>query len=149
MEDSYRIQEVEIHYVRPHVSDMVQIADSEEASKLFRLFAGPQKLDYKEFFWVMLLSRSQHALGIAEVAMGSAQGVSVNIKEIFQLALKTNASSIILCHNHPSGSLKPSEADIELTKSISEFGKLIDVRLLDHLIITKEGYCSFLDEGMI
>ena len=73
----------------------------------------------------------------------------MDIKVVFQTALKSNASSILLCHNHPSGNLKPSEQDIKITKSIKEAGKLMEIALLDHLIITDEGFFSFADEGMM
>ena len=70
-------------------------------------------------------------------------------KVIFVAALKSCSSSIILAHNHPSGNLKPSEADLQLTRKIKEAGKLLDIQVLDHLIISSEGYLSFADEGIL
>jgi DNA repair protein RadC len=79
--------------------------------------------------------------------MGSTSGTTVNLKEIFQLVLKTNAVAIILCHNHPSGNLKPSNADIALTKRIKSLADVVDIAVLDHIILTSEGYYSLSDEG--
>jgi DNA repair protein RadC len=71
------------------------------------------------------------------------------VKLVFQYGLLCNASSLILIHNHPSGSLDPSRADLDLTKKIKEASLIIEIQMLDHLIITKEGYCSLADEGLI
>jgi DNA repair protein RadC len=88
-------------------------------------------------------------LGIFEVSSGGITGTVADPKLIFVAALKSGACGLVLSHNHPSGNLQPSQADIELTKRIKEGGKLLDIQLLDHLIITSEGYCSFSDEGII
>ncbi len=143
------IHEVQIHYIRPLIADMKKVAKSNEAEPLFRISLDSKRIDYKEFFQVMLLSRANNVLGIAEISVGSTVGTVVNIKEIFQLALKMNASFIILCHNHPSGNLTPSMEDLNLTRNITSFGKMIDVGIIDHLILTSEGYYSFADNGFI
>lgn len=143
------IQEVEIHYVRPKVEAMPKVTSVEEAERQFRLFSNPKRIDLKEFFWVMLLSNSNHMLGIAEVGTGNTSQTVVNVKEVFQLVLRSNASGVILCHNHPSGNLKPSDMDIRLCKEINQFAKLLGVSLLDSLILTSESVCSFKEEGLI
>jgi len=74
-------------------------------------------------------------------------GTVADPKVIFQVALKSNSSSIILCHNHPSGNVKPSKADIQLTRKITQAGEVLDLSVLDHLILTDECYYSFADEG--
>ena len=104
-------------------------------------------IDYRESFKVLLLSRANGVLGISNLFTGGLSGVVVDPKLIFQVALKCNSSSIILMHNHPSANLKPSEADLSLTKKITEIGKLLDLKLLDHVIFTSESYFSFADEG--
>jgi DNA repair protein RadC len=76
-------------------------------------------------------------------------GTVADPRLIFMTALKVAACNLILCHNHPSGNLKPSEADIELTRKIVDAGRLLDIRVLDHVIVTAEGYYSFSDEGLI
>ena len=117
---------------------------------MFRKIIDEHRIDYKEIFCVMLLSRANQVLGISEIGSGSTAGVVMNTKEIFQLALLTNACACItLCHNHPSGKLIPSEQDKECTSKISEACKLLDIKLLDHIILTSEGHYSFSDEGML
>ena len=106
-------------------------------------------LEYRESFCVLLMSRANRVLGISQVSMGGVSGTVADPKVIFQHALKANASSLILLHNHPSGNTNPSEADIHLTKKLVEGGKLLDLAVLDHLIVTTDGYYSFADEGLI
>ncbi len=143
------VQEIQIHYLRPKVEEMEKVCSAREAEPLFRKFSDPNRLDYKEFFWVMLISRANQVLGIAEISVGGTSETVVNNKEIFQLALKTNSSQIILCHNHPSGKLEPSSQDIQLTASLRTFGKMIGVAIIDHIILTTEGYYSFADNGLL
>lgn len=149
MESQHNIQEVTIHYKRPNVSVMPKIDSSKDAENVIRSIVDVSRIDHKEFFWVILLSRGNRVLGVAKTAEGSTEGVSVNLKEIFQLTIKSNAAAVILCHNHPSGNLQPSQADVSITKKVKEFAKLLDVAVLDHLIITTEGYYSFVDEGVL
>lgn len=139
--------EVEIHYKRPMLDTKLKLNSSETTNELLRKFIDTNKIDFKEFFWVLLLSNNNQVLGISEIAIGQTMGVSVNIKEIFQLALLANASVIIVAHNHPSGKLEPSKADKNITKKIKSAAKLLDITLLDHLIITSESYASFSDNN--
>lgn len=106
-------------------------------------------IEYRESFAVLLMNRANRALGIAQISSGGISGTVADPKVIFQHALKANASSIILLHNHPSGNATPSEADIHLTKKLVECGKFLDLAVLDHLIITTDRYYSFADEGLI
>jgi DNA repair protein RadC len=141
------IQEVQIHYSRPNIIEMPQITCSMQTEALLRSHIDLKRLDLKEFFWIILLTHTNHVLGISEIAVGDTAEVAVNKKEIFQLALKANASHIILCHNHPSGNTQPSLSDLSLTKDIASFSSMIGVTIADHLIISSEGYYSFADEG--
>ncbi|HAQ02376.1 hypothetical protein A2467_02275 [Candidatus Nomurabacteria bacterium RIFOXYC2_FULL_36_8] len=140
------IHEVEIVYKRPVLSLMKAVKCAEDIVELFRGLIPEDKIDFKEFFLVALLSRSNHVFGVSIISIGATDGACVNIKEIFQLAIKTNSSSIILCHNHPSGNLTPSASDIKLTKKIKEVCGFCDIALLDHVIISSEGHNSFIDE---
>jgi DNA repair protein RadC len=88
-------------------------------------------------------------LGYCQISSGGLSGTVADVRIIMQAALKSNACSIILSHNHPSGNLIPSEADKDLTKKIREAGKFLDIPALDHLIITSETYFSFADEGLM
>ncbi len=86
-------------------------------------------------------------MGYCQISAGGLTGTMADVRMIMQTALKSNSCSIILSHCHPSGNLEPSEADKDLTKKIQEAGKVLDIAVLDHLIITSESYYSFTDEG--
>jgi DNA repair protein RadC len=96
------------------------------------------------------MNRSNSVLGIMAVSKGGLSGTVTDVRLIFQGAIKANASGIIVCHNHPSGNLKPSESDTKITRKIKEAGNLMDIQLLDHLILTMDGsYYSFADNGLL
>jgi len=98
---------------------------------------------------ILLLNRANKCLGIFTVSQGGTTSTEVDAKLIFATALKCNAINIILAHNYPSGNLSPSGADTQLTKKLKEGGKLLNIDVLDHIIITEDGYYSFADEGKI
>jgi DNA repair protein RadC len=102
-----------------------------------------------EEFWIILVGRSQKVLAKELVSKGGLSATVADPKIIFYIALQQQASGIILVHNHPSGNLKPSHQDIDLTKKISAAGRMLEINVLDHLIITDNGYYSFGDEGII
>jgi DNA repair protein RadC len=108
-------------------------------------------LDNKPYeeFWIVLLSRSNSILSREMISIGSLTASLADPRKIFKLALEKLAASMILSHNHPSGNLKPSESDINLTRKLINAGKLLDISVLDHLIIGEGKYFSFADEGMI
>jgi len=105
-------------------------------------------LNHEEFY-VIMLNNANEIINTKQVSKGGMTSTIVDGKIIFNMALTHNASAIIVSHNHPSGSLNPSEADIRLTKALREFGKYIDLPLLDHLIFTDNGYFSFADSGQM
>jgi len=102
-----------------------------------------------EEFWVLLLNRNNLVIDKMLVSQGGISGTVIDVRIILKMALDKLASSIILCHNHPSGNLMPSEADKDITKKIKEAGKHMDIPVLDHLIIANDTYFSFADEGLI
>jgi DNA repair protein RadC len=102
-----------------------------------------------EEFWILLLNRANHIILKKNVSSGGISGTVVDPRLIFKAAIEHNASGIILCHNHPSGNTKPSEADIQLTRKLRDAGKNLDIDILDHLIIAGQQYYSFADEGII
>jgi len=107
-----------------------------------------EDLVYEEFH-IIILNRANRILKSILISRGGVSQTTVDGKIIFKNALMNNASALILCHNHPSGTLKPSQSDINLTKKLIEFSKLIDITILDHLIITDTDYYSFADNNMI
>ncbi len=102
-----------------------------------------------EEFWVLFLNRSSAVLKKELISRGGVSGTVVDTKIIFKAAIESLASSVILCHNHPSGNIKPSEQDIQITKKLVEAGKFLEIPILDHVIVSEAGYYSFADEGMI
>jgi DNA repair protein RadC len=102
-----------------------------------------------EEFWILLIGRSGKVLAKELISKGGLSGTVADPKIIFHVALQHQASGIIMAHNHPSGNLKPSQLDIELTKKIAGAGRMLDINVLDHLIITDNGYYSFGDEGLL
>ncbi|HSD05850.1 RadC family protein [Flavobacterium sp.] len=101
-----------------------------------------------EEFWVLYLNNSNKILFKTQLSKGGLTGTVVDTRIVFKIALEQNATSIILSHNHPSGKLQPSEADIQITKKIKSAGQQLDIPVLDHIIITERGYYSFADEGI-
>ncbi len=102
-----------------------------------------------EEFWILLLNRANRICAREQVSSGGVAGTVVDAKVVFRKAIEGQACSVILCHNHPSGNLQPSQADIKLTKKLVDAGKSIDILVLDHLIIAETGYYSFADEGLL
>lgn len=102
-----------------------------------------------EEFWVLLLNRSNQVIDRRNISKGGVSGTVADAKLIFKVAIEKLASSMILCHNHPSGSIAPSDADIRLTKKLVEASKNLDISILDHIIVGNNNYYSFADEGVI
>lgn len=102
-----------------------------------------------EEFWVLLLNRMNQVVKKKRISEGGVSGTVADPKIIYKLALEDLASGVIVAHNHPSGNLKPSQSDIDLTRKLKEAGRFLEVQLLDHLIIANRNYFSFADEGLI
>ncbi|HMK59200.1 MAG TPA: JAB domain-containing protein [Nitrososphaeraceae archaeon] len=146
----YEVAEIQLSYksnVRPSLRP--KISGSKDAYNVLLENWNDSKIEFVEQFKVLLLNRANKVLGIFEVSNGSATGTVADPKLIFAAAIKGNACGIILAHNHPSGNLQPSQADIDLTKKMREGGKLLEIQVLDHVIVTTEGYYSFADEGFM
>lgn len=106
-------------------------------------------IELQEEFKVLLLNRANEVLGIYPLSKGGITGTVVDSRLIFAVALKCNATGIIIAHNHPSGTLKPSDNDITLTRSIKKCAELLNINLIDHIIVTKNGFYSFSNEGKL
>jgi DNA repair protein RadC len=103
----------------------------------------------EEEFWIIYLNRANHLSGKEPVSKGGIAGTYVDVKSIFKRALQHSASGIILAHNHPSGNIKPSQADISITKKINNAGDILEIKVWDHIIVGTGRYFSFADEGLI
>ena len=106
-------------------------------------------IEYCESFYVILLNRKNNVLGVSKISFGGLAGTVVDPKKVFQIALKANSAVVILAHNHPSGNTNPSKSDIDITKKCAQAGKFLDMAVLDHIIVTRGGYFSFADEGLL
>jgi len=145
-----KVAEVELIYRnKVKASERPAIATSKDCYHLLRQSWDENKIELLEQFKILLLNRGNKVLGIFEVSAGGITGTVVDPRIIFSAALKANATSIILAHNHPSGNLKPSAADKELTSRMKAAGQILEIRVWDHLIITNDGYFSFADEGLM
>jgi len=102
-----------------------------------------------EEFWIILMNRANKVLKKERVSVGGTSVTVVDAKILFRKAIEGHATSLILCHNHPSGQLRPSQADLNLTQSLKAAGKTLDINIMDHLIIADGGYYSFADEGVM
>ncbi len=102
-----------------------------------------------EEFWILLLSRNNSIIGKQKISSGGISGTIADPKIIYKIAIQSMACGIVLCHNHPSGSIKPSTHDLNLTKKIAEAGKMFDIIVFDHIIIGNKQYFSFADEGLM
>lgn len=134
-------------HVKP--SQRPKVGSSQSVYEIFKRSWDEGKIELVEQFKVLFLNRANKVLGIFEVSSGGIAATVVDPKLIFVAALKAGASGIILAHNHPSGNLSASQADITLTKKIREGCKLLEIQLLDHIIMTSEKYMSFADEGLL
>lgn len=123
-----------------------QITGSKDAYEIIRPFLTD--LNHEEFH-VLHFNRANLIIGHTQISSGGITGTVVDTRMVFKSALDLQSTSIILCHNHPSGNLRPSNEDISLTKKFREAGKLIDVSVMDHLIVSSGGYFSFADEGLL
>ncbi|MCX2573645.1 JAB domain-containing protein [Pedobacter sandarakinus] len=150
VQEQFKVAEVQVSYKPDYnINERPRISSSEETYNLIKQQWDMGRINFLEEFKVVLLNRSNRVLGVVDISMGGVSGTYVDPKIVFAIALKGNASSLILSHNHPSGSLRPSESDIKLTKKLVECGKLLDIVVLDHMIISEQSYYSFADEGMM
>ena len=125
-----------------------QICNSESANKILAPFFEEYH-NVREAVFALYLNRANNVIGVLRVSEGSINSCTIDPRLVLKPALELLASSIILAHNHPSGTLKPSMADKEITNQIKNGAKLLDMQLVDHLIFSDEGYISFADEGLL
>ena len=141
--------EIEVSY-RPAISNKPIITSSLDAYTVLKDFISQNTIALQEHFIVMYLNRANRVLGVYKLSNGGITGTVADPRLILGIALKIAATGIILAHNHPSGNLKPSSADVELTKKIKTAAAFMDILVTDHLILSANGeYYSFADEGLI
>lgn len=145
-----RVAEVELIYKsKVKASERPLIRDSKDIYDVLKQIWDENKIEMLEEFKVLFLNRANRVIGVYDASSGGITGTVADPRLILAAAIKSLAVSLVLSHNHPSGNLKPSRADEELTIKIKEAAKYHDIRVIDHIIITSEGYYSFADEGLI
>lgn len=126
--------------------DNLQIKGSRDAADFLRPLIGD--LSHEEF-WVLFLNRRNKVIGKQKLSQGGMTGTVIDVRLVLKSALEKHATSLIFCHNHPSGNLDPSDADKRITRQLKEASAWMDIPVIDHLIVTQAGYFSFADEGML
>ncbi|MFZ1528344.1 MAG: JAB domain-containing protein [Ferruginibacter sp.] len=145
-----KVAEVELVYkTKVKAFERPLIKSSKDCYETFLKVWNENKIEFQEEFKVLLLNRANRVTGVYEASAGGITGTVADPRLILAAAIKSLSVSIVLAHNHPSGNLKPSRADEELTLKIKEAGKYHDIKVLDHIIVTSEGYYSFADEGLL
>jgi DNA repair protein RadC len=120
-----------------------------DAVDIFRAHFDGDEMDYRESFFALYLNQANKVLGIRKISECGISSTLVDVRIVMQAGLLCNASGIIVAHNHPSGNLNPSTADIKMTNQIREAGKILNMNVLDHVILTSDAHFSFADDGLM
>lgn len=125
--------------------ELTKITSSKVVFEMMQPIIG--ELPHEEF-WILYLNNSNKVISKSQLSKGGITGTLVDVRLVFKTALETGATSLILCHNHPSGALTPSDADKQITRKLKLAGDSLEIKVLDHLIVTENHYFSFVDEGI-
>lgn len=140
-----KISEFSLKYTKTDIQK-TKVTTSESASNVIRKFYFDDINIYESFF-ILLLNRANNTTGFAKISQGGTAGTVVDIKIIAKYAVESLSSAVIICHNHPSGDKRPSDADLNITRRIKDALLLLDIKLIDHIIITENDFYSFADNG--
>jgi DNA repair protein RadC len=143
------VPEVKLRVTRGKKAISDTIKSSTDGAEIFKRFIGKNKIETQELFAVAYLNQANKVLGVYVHSIGSISSVSVDVRLVLAGALQMGAVSLILCHNHPSGNLRPSEADEKMTKQLIKAASTHNINILDHIIITKDSHYSFAENGML
>jgi DNA repair protein RadC len=148
--DFMKVTEVElVYHNKTKVADRQQITSSFDAYQVLSEVWDEGKIELQEQFKILLLDRKNHVLGVSHISSGGITDCMVDARLVFATAVKARATGIILAHNHPSGNMQFSDADRNLTRKFCEGAKYLDMQVLDHLVLTSEGYSSMSDIGQL
>jgi len=146
----FQVSEIRVSYhPKFRASERPSVTTSRQAYEVLINNWDLDRINFQEQFYILLLNTAGKVIGISQIAAGGKAITVADLKLVFSVALKGQVTSIILAHNHPSENLQPSEADINLTRKMVEVGKLLELNVFDHLIVTRKRYYSFGDEGLI
>ena len=143
-----KLREVSAVYKKHSSVQNIKISSSNDVNEFVRKFY-PVGIDIREAMLTLFLNNSNRTLGFSVASIGGITGTLVDVRLLLRDALLTQSTSMILIHNHPSGNLDPSQADLSITEKVRKAGELMDIKLLDHLILTEESYYSFADIGKL
>jgi len=144
-----KVNEIQVSYKATSKQDRIKITNSQDAFKVILSNWNKNTIELHEEFKVLLLNRANEVLGVHTVSKGGITATVVDIRILFAVALKSASTSIVLVHNHPSGNLKPSEADKRLYEKVKKASEFLDIQILDNMIISKDDFYSFADKGLI
>lgn len=142
------LPEIEIRYKNSHLLKK-QIKSSKESYEVFKEMYDSDTLEYTESAIALFLNRANKTIGWRKISDGGITGCLIDVRVVLSVALKCGATGIILSHNHPSGNLTPSAADLTLTRKLKAAAEVVDISLLDHIIVSNEGYYSLADNGEV
>ena len=143
------VSEIEITY-KPAIGSKPEVTSSSDAYLILKEYYPENQIALKEYFVVMYLNQANRVIGVQKLSVGGLTSAVADVRLLFGTALKVLATGVVISHNHPSGNLKPSLQDKNLTKQVNEAGKLLDIKLLDHLILTPDDqYISMADQGIL
>lgn len=150
MNTDFRVAEVELSYKNnvPY-QERKKVNCAVDAYQILLNTHDENTIDFTETFRVLYLNQSNHVVGCNTISKGGITSTCVDVRNIMQGALLTNAVALILGHNHPSGNTKPSREDEQITNKIVQAGQTLNIRVLDHIVYSRENYCSFSEEGRI
>ena len=143
-----KVSEIKISYMN-EVDEKIKVMGSSEVYQVLKANWDLDTIELQEEFKILLLNQGNQVLGIKSMFKGGINTCSIDVRLIMGMALKANASALVITHNHPSGNLNASESDKRITSKIKECCELFDIRLLDHIIMAKNLYLSFADEGIL
>lgn len=143
-----KVSEIKISYMN-EVDEKIKVMESSEVYQVLKANWDLDTIELQEEFKILLLNQGNQVLGIKSMFKGGINTCSIDVRLIMGMALKANASALVITHNHPSGNLNASESDKRITSKIKECCELFDIRLLDHIIMAKNSYLSFADEGIL
>lgn len=143
-----KVSEIKISYMN-EVDEKIKVLGSSEVYQVLKANWDLEIIELQEEFKILLLNQGNQVLGIKSMFKGGINTCSIDVRLIMGMVLKANASALVITHNHPSGNLNASESDKRITSKIKECCELFDIRLLDHIIMAKNSYLSFADEGIL
>ena len=138
-----------VYHTKIKASERITVVCSSDVYKVLLNIYDTDTIEYKEYFKLILLNKANKILGTHNLSEGGLDGTYADVRQILQIALLSNAASIIVSHNHPSGNTEPSINDKKLTNVIQQACKYMNIQLLDHMIVTPESYFSFADNGLL